>query len=153
MSGAVPVFGMPDGEGPYRTRPAAYGLLVDGTGKLAVVRITEKTGTQHDLPGGALEARESAVQALVREVIEETGLALAGAPRLIARADHYWIKPDGTRLLNRAQYFAASPGGDTGGKIEEDHTLLWLEPVEAIRLMRHDAAAYAIGQWLRGGAR
>lgn len=151
--GAVPVFGVPDGKGAYRARPAAYGLLADMSGRLAVVRIAEETGIEHDLPGGALEAGETPEAALAREMIEETGLALAGAPRLIAQADHYWIKPDGTRLLNRAQYFAASPGGDTGGKIEEDHTLLWLEPVEAIRLMRHDAAAYAIGQWLRGGRR
>lgn len=151
MAGVIPVFGRPDGKGPYRARSAAYGLLADGMGRIAVVRIAEETGIQHDLPGGALEPGESGAEALVREVMEETGLALASKPALIARADHYWIKPDGTRLLNRAQYFAASPGSLTGGKIEEDHTLLWLEPVEAIRLMRHDAAAYAISQWLRGG--
>jgi len=149
VSDAIPVFGTPDGEAPYRPRPAAYGLLSDTRAKLAVVRIAEETGTEHDLPGGALEAGETPEAALAREIVEETGLALAGTPRLIARADHYWIKPDGTRLLNRAHYFAATPGGDIGGKIEDNHTLVWLAPEEAIGLMRHDAAAWAIGQWLR----
>lgn len=147
----IPVFGAPDGKGPYRARSAAYGVLADNAGRLAVVRIAERTGIEHDLPGGALEPGESAEEALVREVMEETGLALAGKPALIAQADQYWIKPDGTRLLNRAQYFAASPGRLTNGKVEDDHTLLWLDPLEAIRVMRHDAAAYAIGQWLRAG--
>lgn len=144
-----PVFGAPDGCGPYRARDAAYGILTDEAGRLAVVRIKGAT-VEHDLPGGAVEAGETPVDALVREFREETGLGVAEMD-LLARADHYWIKPDGTRLLNRAHYYRVSPAGAPGGKIEDDHTLIWLAPAEAIRAMRHEAAAWAIGRWLRAG--
>jgi 8-oxo-dGTP diphosphatase len=40
-------------------------------------------------------------------------------------------------------------GEDAGLKIEDDHTLIWLPPVEALARLRHDAHAWAVSAWLR----
>ena len=34
-------------------------------------------------------------------------------------------------------------------KIEDDHTLVWMDPHAAIAALRHDAHAWAVAAWLR----
>jgi 8-oxo-dGTP diphosphatase len=34
-------------------------------------------------------------------------------------------------------------------KIEDDHSLVWLAPEEALRRLRHDSHAWAVACWLR----
>lgn len=53
----------------YRLRPGAYALVYDERGRVAIVH---EEGDWY-LPGGGLEAGETAEQALVREVREECG--------------------------------------------------------------------------------
>ncbi len=146
------LFGGPDGAAPYQARSAAYGLLPDEDGRLLIVAIEEGDRLHHDLPGGGIDPGETAEEALRREFVEETGVVLDAA-RLVAHADHYWIKPGGgPRVFNRAAYFATSATSERGVKIEADHTPVWLDPLEAQKRMRHDAAAWAIAMWMRLGA-
>jgi 8-oxo-dGTP pyrophosphatase MutT (NUDIX family) len=66
----APVFGRAPLEGAAVVRPSAYGLIVDGSARLAVVRAPQG----HFLPGGGIEPGEEPHQALVREAGEECGL-------------------------------------------------------------------------------
>ena len=34
-------------------------------------------------------------------------------------------------------------------KLEDDHTLVWLDPTFAISRLRHDSHAWAVAVWLR----
>jgi 8-oxo-dGTP diphosphatase len=36
-------------------------------------------------------------------------------------------------------------------KVEDDHTLVWLDPRDAVVALRHDAHAWAVAAWLRRG--
>lgn len=141
-------FGAPEDDRAFMPRPAAYGLLSDEAGRLAVVRIVEGDAVWHDLPGGGIDPGESEAEALVREFAEETGLTIA--PRAeIGRAEHLWIRATGESVRNLASYHAVEIAGPPGGKIEDDHTLVWMTPLKAIGVMRHEAAAWAIARWLR----
>ncbi len=105
----------------------------------------------YDLPGGALEAGESAEQAIAREFGEEAGLVVRAGPRLL-QADQYLRKADGEPVNNRSSVFVASLDGENPAlKIEDDHELVWMEPVEALRRLRHDSHAWAVACWLRAG--
>ena len=137
----------PEGVTP-RDRPAAFAVVEGHDRRIATVRITRET-TYNDLPGGAIEAGETEAQACVREFGEETGLVIRPL-RLIGRASQFLRTVDGEAVNNRCALFEATAvGADATLKIEADHTLEWLEPMEALEHLRHDAHAWAVAAWLR----
>jgi 8-oxo-dGTP diphosphatase len=137
----------------YRDRPAAFGVL-ERDGKIALARIQrEGEAAYFDLPGGALDPGESEAEALVREFGEETGLKVRAGP-LLARASQFMLKTDGQRVNNRSALFVAEwEGEDAALKIEADHQLVWLEPLEALARLRHGSHAWAVARWLRSKSR
>ena len=134
-------------------RPAAFGV-VPREGRLALVRITRPDAAPYfDLPGGALDPGEDDAAALVREFGEETGLKVRPV-QLLGRASEFLVKTDGQPANNRCALFEAEVvGEDAGLKIEADHALVWLEPFEALRRLRHEAHAWAVAAWLRAHVR
>jgi 8-oxo-dGTP diphosphatase len=147
--GEEPQFGVREPLRWYRRRPCAFGLA-GRDGRLAVVRITRKGREPRlDLPGGALDAGETAERAMEREFAEETGLTVqAGA--LVARARQFVVKRNRRRVNNLGAFFAAEILRETPGlKVEADHELLWMDPFEALARLRHPSHAWAVACWLR----
>lgn len=137
----------------YRDRRAAFGVALRD-GAIAAVKVSKPGHAPwHDLPGGGVEAGESEPQAVKREFGEETGLVIeVGEP--IARADQFMINTDGDAYNIRAAVYEATVVGEAPDlKVEADHELVWLSPDEAVRLLRHDAHAWAVAAWLRAAAR
>ena len=133
----------------YVDRPAAFGVLLH-EGRVALVRVTEGDDVSFHLPGGALDPGESEAEALAREFAEETGLK-ARAGVLLGRAGQYKIG-HGRRVNNRSAHFIVERlGEDPSLKIEADHELVWLDPLEAIARLRHGSHAWAVTCWLRSG--
>jgi 8-oxo-dGTP diphosphatase len=133
----------------YRYRPAAFGIL-EQKGRIALVRVTRPADrSYHDLPGGAIDGDETAEQALVREFGEETGLVIATGSELLS-ARQFFRKSDGELVENAGSIFEVSLLGRRPDlKIEEDHSLEWLEPAEALVALRHESHAWAVVRWLR----
>jgi 8-oxo-dGTP diphosphatase len=145
----APQFGEPEPGRSYRDRPAAFGVL-ERDGRIAVVRV-EKPGYAPwlDLPGGAIDPGEDDAAAMAREFGEETGLA-ATAHERIGWADQFFVNTDGEAFNNRQSLFEARLAGDAPHlKVETDHTLVWIDPREAIVRLRHDSHAWAVAAWLR----
>jgi 8-oxo-dGTP diphosphatase len=46
-------------------------------------------------------------------------------------------------------YQARLTGEDASLKVEDDHTLVWLDPQEAVLKLRHESHAWAVARWLR----
>ena len=148
MTDAAPQFGAPQPGLDHVDRPAAF-AVAERDGRVAVVHITRPEGAYFDLPGGALEPGEDAAAALVREWGEETGLVVMPV-RLLGRGSQYMLKVDGQAVNNRAALFEASvTGEDPALKIEDDHDLRWLSPLEAVSMLRHPLHAWAVALWLR----
>lgn len=135
----------------YDARPSAFGLAFDAHGRLACVEIDRGEGPYLDLPGGALDGGEDEQQALAREFGEETGLRVRAVER-IAEASQLFRKTDGRPVDNQAGFWTVEVSADEPGlKCEDDHTLVWITPGEAVRRLRHEAHAWAVAVWLRRG--
>lgn len=137
----------------YADRPCAYGIAVGEGGRIALAHVVNDDGDWYDLPGGAIDTGEAEPQALVREFAEETGLTVR-AGREITRADQYMVKADGQPVNNLSGFYeAVVESEDRALKVEEDHTLTWVDPAKALNLLRHDSHAWAVLAWLRRDGR
>jgi len=129
-------------------RPAVFGL-VERDGRLACVRVERGEGSYFDLPGGAIDGDETEVQALVREFVEETGLTIEPIDR-IGQAAQRFRKSEGEPVNNVGGFWTARiVAEDPSAKCEDDHTLVWLDPFDALAGLRHEAHAWAVMRWLR----
>jgi 8-oxo-dGTP pyrophosphatase MutT (NUDIX family) len=82
--------------------------------------LLQKRGDMHawGLPGGALELGESAEDAMLREVFEETGLRVKVEAFLGAYTRHFQAYPNGDRAQSIAFFFVCSI---VSGKLQVDH--------------------------------
>ena len=150
MTGPEPLqFGEREPGVVYRDRPAAFGIALRDA-KIAMVKVTvEGQRTWFDLPGGGVDPGEDDLAAVVREFGEETGLKVRPGA-LVMRACQLFRQTDGSPVNNRSGHYVVEIiGEDPALKIEEDHELVWLEPQEALRRLRHDSHAWAVLAWLR----
>ena len=145
----APQLGRPDLGLDYADRPAAFGIALRD-GRVAVVRIEKPDGgAWTDLPGGAIDPGEDASAAVVREYGEETGLRVA-AGEAYARADQRFINTDGRAYNNRATFLDVRVLAEAPElKVEADHTPDWVAPETAVKILRHEAHAWAVTAWLR----
>lgn len=145
-------FGQRRGGRDYVLRPTAFGVVLDADGRLAVVRVDRGENSYLDLPGGAVDGNETEAEALVREFREETGLTIRADRRLLA-AGQYVIKSDGRSVNNTGGFWTGEVvAHDPAAKCEEDHQLVWIDPDEALRTLRHEAHAWAVAVMLRAGS-
>ena len=148
----MPQFGRAAPGKSYRDRPAAFGLAVR-EGRLALVQVTyPEKPPFFDLPGGAIDPGERPAEAMIREFGEETALVVTAGDE-ITRADQMFKTKGEEPVNNRCTFLdAAVTGEDASLKIEQDHELVWIDPIEALRRLRHHAHAWAVTAWLRGGS-
>lgn len=132
----------------YRERPCAFGI-VERDGLIACVRVDRGERSYFDLPGGAVDEGESEAEALAREFREETGLAVRSVKR-IGRTSQHFRRSTGEPVRNLSGVWIAEvEGEDPATKTEDDHELVWLDPVRAVSELRHEAHAWAVALWLR----
>jgi len=146
---AVPQFGVRLSDRVYVDRPAAFGIA-SHDGLIAIVRVAPEGFVPWiDLPGGGIDPGEGAVEAVVREFGEETGLRIA-AGDLLGQADQFFVDTAGRSFNNRQTLFAVTVEAEAPAlKVEHDHTLVWIEPHEAVARLRHESHAWAVTAWLR----
>ena len=89
--------------------PAAFAAVRNVAGEVLLVRRIDDG--YWELPGGRLEVGESAAQAVIREVAEESGvtIALTGLSGVYSDPTHVLLDPDGTVHQQLALCFHAVP--------------------------------------------
>jgi 8-oxo-dGTP diphosphatase len=132
----------------YVVRPSAYALIRDGEGRQARVALV-RTPQGVYLPGGGIEAGETAPEAIVREAVEECGLAvrIPEGAWLAAAVQFCYSVPEGEYFEKLCVFFEAEIVGAPGGATEADHELFW-EPLDsAPSTLAHESHAWALRAW------
>lgn len=146
----VPQFGSREPGRDYPDRPTAF-AVIERDGKVACVWVeSRRRGRVLDLPGGGIDPGETPAEGAIRECGEEAGLVVALDAEPFARADHFFINDDGHSHDSRGSFFAGRVvREDPALKIEDDHTLAWVDPHEALVRLDRDAHAWAMAAWIR----
>jgi 8-oxo-dGTP diphosphatase len=135
-----PVFGIRIEGCRYTVRPSAYALLRDEDGRIAIVRAARGWF----LPGGGIEADETADQAAQREAREECGLVIEPR-RVVATATEIVHSPVGHAGVDKASVFIEAVVVGRTAPTEPDHELAWLQPADAIARLSHKSHRWALG--------
>jgi ADP-ribose pyrophosphatase YjhB (NUDIX family) len=105
------------------------------------------------LPGGRMEAGESAAEACEREVLEETGLTVR-AKRLVgvySNPDQLVVYPDGNEVFMVVLCFEAEIVDGAPGLSDETTAFGWFTPAEMESLPMHADHKSRVEDALRGG--
>lgn len=138
--------------------PAAFAAVRDSAGKLLLVRRIDDGNWE--LPGGRIEVGESAVDAVVREVAEESGITLqvTGIAGVYSDPTHVLVDPGGVTHQQLAICFHAAPTSSAGGGLPrpdgiETNAAAWFATDEIADLTIHPAMRLRIAHALRAPRR
>ena len=114
--------------------------LVESEGRALLVRRAawDSLPGRWELPGGKVDRGEPLLEALAREVEEETGLMLAGA-RLVSTRE--MLSPRNRTV--REHVYAATAVGDVTLSHEHDKAV-WVDTPGNLRLTNSAAAAFSL---------
>ena len=117
----------------YGRRPGAYAVLLR-EGRV-LVTFQQAPTPEFQLPGGGIDPGEGPVQALHREVLEETGWTIA-APRRIGAYRRFTYMPEYDRWAEKlCAVYLARPAMRRGAPSEPGHSAHWLAPAAAVRAL------------------
>jgi 8-oxo-dGTP diphosphatase len=115
----------------YGLRPGAYAVLA--LGRDVLLTYQEDPEPEFQLPGGGIDAGESPIRALHREVLEETGWAIAGLRRLGAFRRFAYM-PEYERWAEKlCHIYIARPVCRRGPPSEPGHSAVWMPVETAVR--------------------
>ena len=126
----------PDANQQYTLRPGAYAILPQARGFLLTMQIAREMDIQ--LPGGGIDPGESPLQALHREVLEETGWRIATPKRLGAFRRFVFMPEYDLWAEKLCHVYVAKPIYQMAPPIEPDHMNLTLAADEAIESLGND---------------
>ncbi|UWQ22144.1 NUDIX domain-containing protein [Jannaschia sp. W003] len=150
----IPRHGPPPARGVrHRLRPGAYAILLGPRG-LLLTEQTAEHGPEIQLPGGGIDPGESALPALAREVLEETGHACRILCRLGAYRRFTWMHEYGFHAEKLCHVYLGRAGPRRGPPLEAGHRAVWMAPGAAAGRLASPGDAALLRAWLaRGGAR
>lgn len=130
----------------YTPRPGAYAILLRGQHLL----LTHQGGAfdEYQLPGGGIDAGESPLAALHREVMEETGWSIQN-PRKLGAYRRFTYMPEYDLWAEKiCHIFLAVPVRRISDPLEQDHTAVWSSALTATKILhsagdRHFVRSYA----------
>ncbi len=127
---------------------ATVGALIFNQGKVLLIQ-THKWGHTFGIPGGKVKYGESMVQALKREISEETGLAISNIRDALTMdsvfSKEFYSKKSHFLLVN----FLADASSQNVRLNDEAQSFIWVEPQLALKMNLNEPTRELIKFYLR----
>lgn len=128
----------------YRSRPGVYAVLWLAGGVLLTWQAEPLPEMQ--LPGGGIDQGESPLQALHREVLEETGWRIRPVRRL-GMYRRFTFMPDYDLWAEKlCAIYLARPIRAYGPPSEAGHTAVWMPAAAAVKALDNDGDRHFLRQ-------
>lgn len=139
----APVFGYPPDGKVATVRPSAYAVMQNDRGEFAVVRTPEGTY----LPGGGMDPGETPHQTVIRETLEECGLAIRVGSWQTVAVQFAWSEAEQTYFEKRCTFVDATVLGPDTSRLEADHELFWVDADRACEMLTHESHGWVVRGW------
>ena len=145
----IPRIGEPKLKGQkYTLRPGVYAILPKAGKLLLTTQFGPETEVQ--LPGGGIDPGESSLQALHREVLEETGWRIA-RPRRIGAFRRFVYMPEYDLWAEKlCTIYVAHPVRKIAPIQEVEHIAHWATPEVALATLDNDGDWVLLHRYLSG---
>lgn len=128
----------------YRKRPGAYAIILNrNDNKVGIVT----DGKDYFYLGGGIENNETKLEALKRELIEESGYSLKNIREFKEVGSHIFSEDKGY-LEVIASVYIAELDKKVAEPIEKDHTVLWVNPEEYANKMLREWQRYIMEKFI-----
>lgn len=130
----------------YIVRAGVYAILPLGADLL--VTHQARPTPEFQLPGGGIDPGESPLQALYREVMEETGWKISG-PRKIGAFRKFTYMPEYNLWAEKlCHIYLARPVRALSDPTEKGHTAVWMSGQEAVHQLANEGDCHFVRQLL-----
>lgn len=137
----IPRFGPPpEPARRYRLRPGAYAILCHD--REVLLTFQEQPAPEFQLPGGGIDPGESALAALHRETMEETGWSIGNLRRLGAYRRFCYMPDYDLWAEKLCHIWLARPILRRGAPSEPGHHAVWTDLHGAADLLADPGAAF-----------
>ena len=129
----------------YRKRPGAYAIIINkDDDKIGIV----VTGERYFYLGGGIEKGETKLEALKRELLEESGYTIKNIKEFEEVGSYIFAEDKGYLEVVASVYIAEFDKKVTE-PIEKDHTVLWVKPEEYVSKMFREWQSYIMKRFIK----
>ncbi|MEL7027078.1 MAG: NUDIX hydrolase [Pseudomonadota bacterium] len=142
----IPRYGNPPMRRRYKLRPGAYVILPRAGG--FVLTQQDDPGPEVQLPGGGIDPGEHVLPALHREVAEETGWSIARVRKFKTFRQFTYMPEYAIWAEKICHVYVAHPARQLGAPTEAGHSVLWLDPINAIEAIGSAGGRAALADYV-----
>jgi len=137
----------------YHLRKAARAIVLNDKGEIALIHASKNH--YNKLPGGGIDPDESIKDALMREIMEETGATVVIEKKLGITIEYLNFPQEKNGEIQVSYYFIVKvkeikgEPSFTEEEVEDGFEFFWEMPEKALKLMQEDKPIDYIGKFVR----
>jgi len=141
-------YGTPNPNFEYKRRPGAYAIILGSKGMLLTFQAAPHY--EYQLPGGGIDPGETPLQALHREVTEETGWRIEPIQKLTTYKRYVFMPEYEIYAEKICHIYLARGIYPKDVVLEEGHQAIWLSEKDAPYLLGSCADSAVVTEFLKG---